>query len=92
MVLCDTNGGCMTWEIEDIVQQMKKYLSVPLGIHVHNDGGTAVANSLAAVRQGVTQVQGTMNGYGERCGNADLCAIIPNLEIKMNHYCLPRAG
>jgi len=89
VVLCDTNGGCMTWEIEDIVQQMKKYLSVPLGIHVHNDGGTAVANSLAAVRQGVTQVQGTMNGYGERCGNADLCAIIPNLEIKMNHYCLP---
>ncbi len=89
VVLCDTNGGSLTWEIEEITQKTGEFLTIPLGIHVHNDGGCAVANSLAAVRQGVTQVQGTMNGYGERCGNADLCAIIPNLELKMNRYCLP---
>lgn len=89
VVLCDTNGGSLTWEIEEIVQKIRESITIPLGIHVHNDGGSAVANSLAAVRQGVTQVQGTMNGYGERCGNADLCVIIPNLELKMNRCCLP---
>lgn len=89
VVLCDTNGGSLTWEIEEITRKTGARITVPLGIHVHNDGGCAVANSLAAVRQGVTQVQGTMNGYGERCGNADLCAIIPNLELKINRYCLP---
>ena len=89
VVLCDTNGGSLPWEIEEITSKTRDFLTVPLGIHVHNDGGSAVANTLVAVRSGATQVQGTMNGYGERCGNADLCAIIPNLELKMNRYCLP---
>lgn len=89
IVLCDTNGGTMPWEIESILQATSGRVRAPLGIHVHNDGGCAVANSITAVRNGVTQVQGTINGYGERCGNADLAAIIPNLELKMNLRCLP---
>ncbi len=89
IVLCDTNGGCMSWEIESIVLKTRESIMIPLGIHVHNDGGCAVANSLAAVRCGATQVHGTMNGYGERCGNADLATIIPNLELKMGCICLP---
>lgn len=89
IVLCDTNGGTLPWEIENAIKVVKKNIKIPLGIHAHNDQGCAVANSLAAVRQGATQVQGTMNGYGERCGNADLCAVIPNLELKMNKRCLP---
>ncbi len=84
LVLCDTNGGSMPWEIEDIVREVRSaFPGVPLGIHAHNDGGMAVANSLAAVRAGAVHVQGTMNGYGERCGNANLCTLIPNLELKM---------
>ncbi len=84
LVLCDTNGGSMYWEVEARTQQVKTlFPKVTLGIHTHNDGEQGVANSLAAVRQGATHIQGTINGYGERCGNANLVSIIPNLELKM---------
>jgi 2-isopropylmalate synthase len=89
VVLCDTNGGSMPWEIADIVRAVRQGLAHPLGIHTHNDGECAVANTLAAVREGARQVQGTINGYGERCGNANLCAIIPDLELKLGESCLP---
>lgn len=90
LVLCDTNGGSMPWEITRWVDIVKAaFPGVPLGIHTHNDGELAVANSLAAVMAGVVQVQGTINGYGERCGNANLCSIIPDLELKMGYSCLP---
>ena len=90
LVLCDTNGGSMPWEIESIVREVGARVgTVKLGIHCHNDAESAVANSIAAVRAGATQVQGTINGYGERCDNANLCAIIPNLEIKLEKKCLP---
>jgi 2-isopropylmalate synthase len=89
LVLCDTNGGSMPWEITDIITAVQKEVHTPLGIHVHNDGECAVANTLAAVMQGCVQVQGTINGYGERCGNANLCSVIPNLELKLGTRCLP---
>jgi 2-isopropylmalate synthase len=89
LVLCDTNGGSLPWEVSEIVRVVKVAVNHPLGIHTHNDGGCAVANSLAAVREGAIQVQGTINGYGERCGNANLCVIIPNLELKLGMPCLP---
>lgn len=90
VVLCDTNGGSMPWEVSRFVELVKKsFPSVNLGIHTHNDGELAVANSLAAVHAGVVHVQGTVNGYGERCGNANLCSIIPDLELKMGYNCLP---
>jgi len=92
MVLCDTNGGTLPFEIEDIVTAVQKQISVPLGIHAHNDCEVAVANTLSAVRSGCAHVQGTMNGYGERCGNANLCSIIPDLKIKMGLECLPDEG
>lgn len=83
VVLCDTNGGSLPFEVQEIVSNVLKATYIPLGIHAHNDGELAVANSLAAVKEGVSQVQGTINGYGERCGNANLCSIIPNLKLKM---------
>jgi len=90
LVLCDTNGGSLPWEIEAVVREVQSaFPDIPLGIHAHNDNGLAVANSLAAVQAGVTHVQGTINGYGERCGNADLCTLIPNLELKMGIAALP---
>ncbi|MCX7675778.1 MAG: citramalate synthase, partial [Alteraurantiacibacter sp.] len=85
VVLCDTNGGCLPWEIEDIVRAVKTHVPAKLGVHVHNDSGCAVANSLAAVRGGCVHVQGTLNGYGERVGNADLISIIPGLQLKMGY-------
>lgn len=85
IVLCDTNGGTMPLELAEIVKRVKTLLPVPLGIHAHNDCGLAVANSVVAVQQGVTQVQGTFNGYGERCGNANLVTIIPNLQLKLGY-------
>ncbi|NQT31388.1 MAG: citramalate synthase [Deltaproteobacteria bacterium] len=88
LALCDTNGGMLPDEIANAIGAVKKVTSVPLGIHVHDDSGLAVANSLAAVNAGVTQVQGTINGYGERCGNANLCSIIPNLKLKMGIDCI----
>ena len=88
IVLCDTNGGTLPAEITEIVGVVRKHIQGMLGIHVHNDGDLAVANTLAAVEQGVRQVQGTINGLGERCGNADLCSIVPNLVLKKGYHCL----
>ena len=85
IVLCDTNGSSLPWEVELAVKHVVKEISAPIGIHTHNDAGFAVANALTAVKNGVTQVQGTINGYGERCGNANLCTIIPGLQLKMGY-------
>ncbi|MGQ9849789.1 MAG: citramalate synthase [Aggregatilineaceae bacterium] len=90
LVLCDTNGGSTPWEIEQMTHVVaERFPGVTLGIHCHNDGELAVANTLAAVRCGATHVQGTINGYGERCGNANLCSVIPDLELKLGKQCLP---
>lgn len=91
IVLCDTNGGALPHQVKDIVEQVASSLGpeVRLGIHTHNDGELAVANALAAVAAGARQVQGTINGYGERCGNACLASVIPNLELKLGYACLP---
>jgi 2-isopropylmalate synthase len=88
IVLCDTNGGTLPWEIELRVRAIVSTLPVAIGIHAHDDLGCAVANSLAAVRAGATHVQGTLNGYGERCGNANLTTIVPTLELKLDRRCL----
>ncbi len=88
IVLCDTNGGSMPKEIEQIMAEAVPNLLVPVGVHTHDDCGLAVANSLSAVEAGATMVQGTVNGYGERCGNADLIALIGNLQLKMGYTCL----
>ncbi len=85
IVLCDTNGGSLTSRIVEGFQGAEAAVGTPLGIHAHNDSELAVANSLAAVECGAVQVQGTVNGYGERCGNANLCSVIPNLELKMGY-------
>jgi 2-isopropylmalate synthase len=92
LVLCDTNGGCVPGEIAGILTEVKKVVrpESPLGIHVHNDTECAVANTLTAVAGGVNHVQGTINGYGERCGNANLVSIIPNLMLKMGLESIPR--
>ena len=84
LVLCETNGGSLPWQVEEIVRAVKQRIPTPLGVHCHNDSGCAVANSLAAVRGGCQQVQGTINGYGERVGNANLVTILANLQLKMN--------
>lgn len=87
--LCDTNGGSLPFEIEDIVRAVvSKFSSATIGIHCHNDSDCATANSLAAVRAGATHVQGTMNGYGERVGNANLISIIADLQLKMGYECV----
>ncbi|MDH5726988.1 MAG: citramalate synthase, partial [Nitrospira sp.] len=88
VILCDTNGGTMPWEIREICRVVQGECGVPLGIHAHNDCEMAVANSLVAIETGILQVQGTINGIGERCGNANLCSIIPNLELKMKRHTL----
>jgi 2-isopropylmalate synthase len=88
ITLCDTNGGSLPSHIQNAIRQVQNVVKLPLGIHCHNDSEMAVANTLAAVESGVIHVQGTMNGYGERCGNANLCSIIPNLELKMGHSVL----
>jgi len=85
LCLCDTNGGMLTGRIAEIVAEVRKRFDGILGIHVHNDSHCAVANTLAAVEQGATHVQGCMNGYGERCGNANLASVIANLELKLGH-------
>ena len=84
LVICDTNGGTMPWEIASIMEEVSKKVSTPIGIHTHNDSGLAVANSLMAVRGGATMVQGVINGFGERCGNANLTTIAADLHFKMN--------
>lgn len=100
IILCDTNGGAVPWEVEAAVCAVQADLTafgreaglswpINLGIHTHEDSGAAVANALAAVRAGCTQVQGTINGYGERVGNCNLCVVIPNLQLKLGYTCLP---
>ena len=99
LVLCDTNGGTLPHEIGQIVRDVQEALDVGgsdpssklqplLGIHTHNDSDTAIANALAGVLEGVRMVQGTINGYGERCGNANLCSLIPNLQLKLGYRCI----
>ena len=83
LVLCDTNGGTLPGELCRIIETAREKIDLPFGIHAHNDAGVGVANTILAVEQGAAQVQGTFNGYGERCGNANLCSIIPSLELKL---------
>ena len=94
LVMCDTNGGSLPHEVEEIVARVKTLVGndATLGIHCHDDTGCAVANSMAAVRSGVRQVQGTLNGLGERTGNTNLTTVIPNLELKMGFACLPEGN
>lgn len=102
VVLCDTNGGTMPWEVEKIVREMKAAMTGldtaapldhhPFGIHTHNDSEMAVVNALVAVREDAIQVQGTINGIGERCGNANLVSVTADLELKMGYKCLPEGG
>jgi 2-isopropylmalate synthase len=94
LALCDTNGGSLPWQIEAAVAAVRKELGdeVRIGVHCHDDTGCGVANTVAAVRAGAAHVQGTINGYGERCGNANLCAVIPNLELKLGRRCLPEGA
>ena len=87
LTLCDTNGGSLPSEIQTMVAQVVKAFDIPIGIHCHNDSDLAVANTLMAVKGGASHVQGVLNGYGERCGNANLCSIIPNLVFKMGYDC-----
>jgi len=89
LVLCDTNGGTLPTDVVEIIREVKRSVRAPLGIHVHNDAECAVANTLAAVHEGVDHVQGTINGFGERCGNANLVSIIPTLQLKMKLDCIP---
>jgi 2-isopropylmalate synthase len=90
VVLCDTNGGSLPSDVEAVFADVRaRFPGVRLGIHTHNDCGLALANSIAAVRAGAVMVHGTINGYGERCGNADLTAMIPVLSLKMNRVCIP---
>jgi 2-isopropylmalate synthase len=93
VVLCDTNGGTLPWEISKFTNEIQQeFPDVVLGIHAHNDGECGVANTLAAVQMGARHIQGTINGYGERCGNANLCSAIPDLELKMGYQCLPEGN
>jgi 2-isopropylmalate synthase len=89
IAFCDTNGGNLPSTVAEIVREAARILTVPLGIHAHNDSDLAVANSLAAVEAGCTMVQGTLNGWGERCGNANLMSVIPALQLKMGLPCIP---
>ena len=90
VVLCDTNGGSLPRQITKAVGDVRGVTSVPLGIHAHNDSELAVANSLAAFEAGIIQIQGTINNYGERCGNTNLCSLIPTLKLKMNINCVTK--
>lgn len=91
IVLCDTNGGCLPMDYEAIVRKVAQVFPLTqIGVHNHNDSGCAVANSVVGVAAGAVHVQGTINGYGERCGNGNLCTIIPNLEMKMGCHCIGR--
>jgi len=92
VVLCDTNGGTLPWEVERIVRDLKPVLNHPFGMHTHNDSECGVVNALIGVREGAMQVQGTINGVGERCGNANLCSIMADLELKMGYQCLPEGS
>lgn len=90
VILCDTNGGVMPHELGAAIREVRREIpGIKLGIHVHNDGGLGVANTLRAIEEGVVQVQGTVNGIGERCGNVDLTSVIGNLELKLGYQCVP---
>jgi len=89
VVLCDTNGGTLPWAVEKTIRELEPVLGHPFGIHTHNDSECAVTNALVAVREGAVQVQGTINGVGERCGNVNLVSVIADLELKMGYRCLP---
>lgn len=90
LCLCETNGGCLPLEVYEITKKVKdNFSNIQLGIHCHNDSGTAVASSILAVQAGAVQVQGVINGFGERCGNASLTTIIPNLQLKLGYSCIP---
>jgi len=91
IVLCETNGGRLPGEIRDALAHVNRFIKTPLGIHCHNDGELAVANTLAGVELGVTQVQGTINGFGERCGNVNLISVIANLQLKIGKKCVTAA-
>ena len=91
IVLCETNGGRLPGDIREALTQVNRAVKTPLGIHCHNDGELAVANTLAGVEMGVTQVQGTINGFGERCGNMNLISVIANLQLKMGKKCVTPA-
>lgn len=88
LVLCDTNGGRLPNEVGGIVESVMKSVKIPVGIHAHNDSDCAVANSVVAVESGASHVQGTINGFGERCGNANLCSVIPDLQVKLGISCI----
>jgi 2-isopropylmalate synthase len=88
LVLCDTNGGSLPDTVQNVITKIMKEMQAPLGIHAHNDSDCAVANSVVAVEGGASQVQGTINGLGERCGNANLCSVIPNLQVKRGVRCI----
>ncbi len=88
IILCDTNGGTMPHEVAEIITEIQQKITIPLGIHTHNDSECAVANSIMAVERGIVQVQGTINGFGERCGNANLCSIIPAIKLKLKMGCI----
>jgi len=89
LCLCDTKGGYLPLDIFNVTEEMVKLFNIPIGIHCHNDNGMAVAGSVVAVQAGAAQVQGTINGLGERCGNANLCSIIPTLQLMMGYSCIP---
>lgn len=90
LVLCDTNGGSLPWTVRDAVLRVRKELpQARIGVHTHNDSDCAVSNALAAVAAGARHVQGTVNGYGERCGNANLCSLIPGIQLKLGLNCVP---
>ena len=90
IILCDTNGGCFPDEIAEITAKAVSAVKIPVGIHCHNDTGCAVANSIAAVKAGAVQIQGTMTGIGERCGNTNLSTVIGNLQAKLGNECVPQ--
>ncbi len=92
IVLCDTNGGSLPRDVEKAIASVRRVVKRPLGIHTHNDGGLAVANALVAIELGANHVQGTINGYGERCGNMDLTSLLPNLQLKLGYPCLSDGG
>ena len=90
LVVCDTNGGTLPHELSAVVTQIKEYFpGKKIGVHCHNDSECAVANTVVAVQAGAVHIQGTINGYGERCGNANLCSVVPDLELKLGYTCLP---
>ncbi|MBI4549648.1 MAG: citramalate synthase [Candidatus Omnitrophica bacterium] len=91
IVLCDTNGGSLNGLVAEAMDALKRALAAPLGIHCHNDMNLAVVNSVTAVERGAIQVQGTINGYGERCGNADLTSVAPILQVKLGYHAVPAA-